>query len=167
MLRKESREILLSIILLYFFICVELVYPYLKQTLIECICHIRDRSSTTSSKFSVQFFSYIRNTLSNLQKNMNNTSSHQGRNAVNTNPTKYEDIPNDQLLNIIDDMALDPSTLVVKINAMCIIYHHLFGNLDQKLFSAIIEVNTKVRIICKLYPCCNLYHRFQSYFEKD
>lgn len=98
---------------------------------------------------------------------MNNSSSHQGRNAVNTNPTKYEDIPNDQLLNIIDDMALDPSTLVVKINAMCIIYHHLFGNLDQKLFSAIIEVNTKVRIICKLYPYCNLYHRFQSYFEKD
>lgn len=82
---------------------------------------------------------------------MNNTSSHQGRSAVNTNPTKYEDIPNDQLLNIIDDMALDPSTLVVKINAMCIIYHHLFGNLDQRLFSAIIEINTKVRITCKLY----------------
>lgn len=98
---------------------------------------------------------------------MNNSSSHQGRNAVNTNPTKYEDIPNDQLLNIIDDMDLDPSTLVVKINAMCIIYHHLFGNLDQKLFSAIIEVNTKVRIICKLYRYCNEYHRFQSYFEKN
>lgn len=55
-----------------------------------------------------------------------------------------EDISNDVLLNIIDELVLDPSKLILKLNAMCILYHHLFGNLDQKLFAAVVDNNTKV-----------------------
>lgn len=86
-----------------------------------------------------------------LQKNITNASN-PSRNAFNSYSTignasstlKCDDASNDTLLNLIDEMALDPPTLVVKMNAMSILYHHLFGNIDQKLFSAVIEINTKV-----------------------
>lgn len=58
--------------------------------------------------------------------------------------SKDTDVTMDALLGIIDDMVLDPSKLILKLNTMSILYHHLFGNLDQKLFGAVIENNTKV-----------------------
>lgn len=55
-----------------------------------------------------------------------------------------EDATDDTILTLIDEIILDPSNLAVKLNAMCILYHNLFGNLDQKLFASVIEINTKV-----------------------
>lgn len=33
---------------------------------------------------------------------------------------------------------------ILKINAMCILYHNMFGNIDDKLFKQLIECNNKV-----------------------
>lgn len=98
------------------------------------------------SQFSHQFGSYLRNTLNVVQKNIN-FPSHQIRSTTNSS-TSYgfagEDASDDTILSLIDEIILDPSNLAVKLNAMCILYHNLFGNLDQKLFAAVIEINTKV-----------------------
>lgn len=58
--------------------------------------------------------------------------------------TPNADSTNETVLNVIDEMVCDPSKLVLKMNVMCILYHHLFGNLEQKLFASVIESNTKV-----------------------
>lgn len=96
-------------------------------------------SSQAISQFSIHFNSYLKNALNILQKNTN-IANHSWNSS---NSFSAEDISNDTLLNIIDEAVVD-TNLVVKINAMCILYHQLFGNLDQKLFAAVIESNTKV-----------------------
>lgn len=48
------------------------------------------------------------------------------------------------LLTLIEETALDLAMPIVKMNSMCILYHHLFGNLDRKLFAAVIDTNKKV-----------------------
>lgn len=50
----------------------------------------------------------------------------------------------DSLLNVMADSVVEPSKSVLKLNAMAILYHNLFGNLDQKLFGSVVECNTKV-----------------------
>lgn len=105
------------------------------------------------AQFSVQFLSYLRNTLTLVQKYVANqtaaNSNGQGlatmaQSLPATTSTANVDATNDAVLNIIDEMVCDPSKLVLKMNVMCILYHHLFGNLEQKLFSAVIENNAKV-----------------------
>lgn len=51
---------------------------------------------------------------------------------------------NETVLNMVDDVMIDSSQQIVKTNAMCILFHHLFGNLDQKLFAAVLDLNKKV-----------------------
>lgn len=34
--------------------------------------------------------------------------------------------------------------MLVKINAMAVIYHNIFGNLDQKIFKSLLDCNVKV-----------------------
>lgn len=86
-----------------------------------------------------------------LQKNINNISN-QGRNTSNTSISignlqllNADDTSNDNVLNLVEDMVFDSSTQVVRLNVMCILYHHLFGNLDQKMFATVIDTNKKVR----------------------
>lgn len=136
---------------------------FLKQNLIDSISIYQDKHQTTTQaygQFSTQFYSYLKNSLNVLQRAANNAAN-QSRNTSNSfmwNTFGADDISNDTLLGIIDDTALDTSNLVVKMNVMCILYHHLFGNLDQKLFAAVIESNTKVcylsnRILCNRILC--------------
>lgn len=66
-------------------------------------------------------------------------------------PFNSDDASNETILNSIDEIVLDLSLQVVKINAMCIFYHHLFGNLDQKLFAAVIDLNRKVIFKLSIY----------------
>lgn len=63
------------------------------------------------------------------------------------NSTQYSNSDvssNETVLNLVDDLMIDSSQHIVKINTMCILFHHLFGNLDQKLFAAVIDLNKKV-----------------------
>lgn len=103
-------------------------------------------SSQALPQFSVHFQSYLRNSLSVLQKYINVSSSH-NRNTFNVCLGNAQTIndhdANETLLTLIEDVTLDPA-LLTKMNAMCILYHHLFGNLDQKLFAAVIDINKKV-----------------------
>lgn len=103
------------------------------------------------SQFNSQYCSFLRNTLNVVQKHLNNTSN-TSRNSFISPVTagnisillNGDDISNDQLLNISCESPQDASNLVLKLNAMCILYHHLFGNLDQRLFATVIETNAKV-----------------------
>lgn len=45
------------------------------------------------------------------------------------------------------EAVIDPPKLLLKMNAMAILFHHLFGNLDQKLFSSIVDVNVKIAYV--------------------
>lgn len=101
------------------------------------------------AQFSVQFLSYLRNTLTLVQKYVTNqaagNSNGQGLGTIAAS-TANADATNETVLTIIDEMVCDPSKLVLKMNVMCILYHHLFGNLEQKLFASVIESNTKVQV---------------------
>lgn len=83
-----------------------------------------------------------------------------------------DEVSNEILLNIIDELVLDPSKVILKLNTMCILYHHIFGNLDQKLFASVIDNNTKVGIFCFrsiikygiITVSINIYFRFLALF---
>lgn len=102
--------------------------------------------------FSVQFLAYLRNAIALAQKCANGqtniNSNVQGLGSItqlmsstsSTEPCSTSDA----MLNIFDELVCESSKLVLKMNVMSIIYHHLFGNLDQKLFSTIVENNAKV-----------------------
>lgn len=79
--------------------------------------------------------------MNTLQKNSNLTAASFQQPSLN-----IEHATNDILLDFIDEIVIDLSLQVVKINAMCIFYHHLFGNLDQKLFAGVNDINKKVII---------------------
>lgn len=121
------------------------------QSLIDSISTYQTKYETSAhafSQFSIQFHSYLKNTLTVVQKN---NASAQSRNTSNSTLSfsafnAEDSTSGDTLLALIDDTAMDPSNLIVKMNTMCIVYHHLFGNLDQKLFASIIESNTKVSV---------------------
>lgn len=125
------------------------------QNLIDSTFQTKGLTSTTAlSQFSSKFHSYLRNSLSLVQKYVNNPiTCNSNTQSLSTftalGNTSFgqigtDEISNDILLNIIDELVLDPSKVILKLNAMCILYHHLFGNLDQKLFTAVIDNNTKV-----------------------
>lgn len=117
-------------------------------------------STQAFSQFSHQFFSYLRNTLSLVQKNINISSTNPSRQISihsNLHIHNSDDASSDALLNTIDEIMLDPSNLIVKTNAMSIIYHHLFGNLDQHFFSNVIETNTKVRSYLNITVYTNVH----------
>lgn len=111
-------------------------------------------SAKALSQFSIQFQAYLRNILNLVQKHVNsqaatNSNAHglgtfSAMGNSSSNYSNGDEISSEMLLNFIDELVLDPSKLILKLNAMCILYHHLFGNLDQKLFATIIETNTKV-----------------------
>lgn len=86
--------------------------------------------------------------MSVLQKNINNLISSQSRNAFNLYVGNAQSVTesdaNETLLTLIEETALDSSMSIVKMNSMCILYHNLFGNLDRKLFAAVIDTNKKV-----------------------
>lgn len=125
-----------------------------RQNHIESLFQVKGQAPGQAlAQFSVQFLSYLRNTLTLVQKYVANqtaaNSNGQGlatmaQSLPATTSTANVDATNDAVLNIIDEMVCDPSKLVLKMNVMCILYHHLFGNLEQKLFSAVIENNAKV-----------------------
>lgn len=138
----------------------------------DSICHQTKSQLSTQAlpQFSTQFQSFLRNNLSVLQKNINIYLS-QNRNIfgvciANTQAINDFDA-NETLLTIIEETVIDSAMPIVKMNAMCIFYHHLFGNLDQKLFAAVIDTNKKVRfirmniIMCGhiLFSCllCNIF----------
>ena len=108
-------------------------------------------SAQASSQFSLQCQSFLRNNLSVLQKNINMSSS-QSRNTFSTTLGNAQAISendaNESLLAFIEEISLDSTVPIVKMNAMCILYHHLFGNLDYKLFAAVIDYNKKV-FLCR------------------
>lgn len=146
---------LLQVIFLTQFICLCHYHHHYHQYEIHCaiLQNLIDSVSCYQTKgishFSHQFHSYLRNTLQVVQKNIN-VPSHQIRSTSNSS-TSYmfagEDATDDTILTLIDEIILDPSNLAVKLNAMCILYHNLFGNLDQKLFASVIEINTKVCLV--------------------
>lgn len=72
-----------------------------------------DLSPKTLGVFSGHVFSYIKTTLADLVKG--DTEFHENFEALN----------------------------VVKVTSMAVVYHHLFGNLDKKLFRQILETNLK------------------------
>lgn len=104
------------------------------------------------TQFCVQFLAYLRNTLNLVQKCANNqtnvNSNGQGLGSITqltpSTGSANQCATSDALLNIFDELVCDTSKLVLKMNVMSIIYHHLFGNLDQKLFASVIENNAKV-----------------------
>lgn len=122
------------------------------QNLIDSTFQTKGLTPTKAlSQFSSKFHSYLRNSLSLVQKYVNNPIINNSNSQILSAFTALaqigaDDISNDILLNIIDELVLDPSKVILKLNAMCILYHHLFGNLDQKLFAAVIDNNTKVSI---------------------
>lgn len=134
------------------FCSTQLLFLYFQQDILDSICFSQTKlqlSTQALPQFSVQFQSFLRNNLSVLQKNINMSFS-QTRNtfcggnsqAINDNDA------NETLLGLIEEVAIESEMLIVKMNAMCILYHHLFGNLDQKLFAAVVDANKKVRFQC-------------------
>lgn len=112
------------------------------------------------TQFSTQFISYLRNTLNLVQKCTNNVQSANSNGPglgvitqlIQAAMTANSEQANDILLNVIDEMVSDPSKLFLKLNAMCILYHHLIGNLDQRLFSSIIDNIIKVNLYLHSTP---------------
>lgn len=128
------------------------------------------------SQFSSKFHSYLRNSLSLVQKYVNNSITSNSNTQILSTFTALgqigtDEVSNDILLNVIDELVLDPSKVILKLNAMCILYHHLFGNLDQKLFTSVIDNNTKVGIFFSLFYCfvqitgnINIHFRYRALF---
>lgn len=128
------------------------------QNLIDSTFQTKGLTPTKAlSQFSSKFHSYLRNSLSLVQKYVNNSIASNSNaqflstftalgNTSTVGQIGTDEVSNDVLLNVIDELVLDPSKVILKLNAMCILYHHLFGNLDQKLFTAVIDNNTKVGI---------------------
>lgn len=113
----------------------------------DSICQqTKFRPTQALPQFSAQFQSFLRNNLSTLQKNI---ALSQSRNtfSLHTGSTQTitENDANETLLTLIEETALvDLAVPLVKLNSMCILYHHLFGNLDRKLFTTVIDTNKKV-----------------------
>ncbi|XP_055324262.1 WASH complex subunit 4 isoform X2 [Sitodiplosis mosellana] len=128
-----------------------LLSGHLFQSLIDSVSTYQTKYETSAqafTQFSNQYHSYLKNTLNVVQKNNATAQTRNTSNSILSFSTfnAEDSASSDTLLALIEDIALDPSSLIVKMNAMCIVYHHLFGNLDQKLFASIIESNAK-------FPC--------------
>lgn len=88
------------------------------------------------TQFSKQFHSYLQNGLTEINSYLTLTAS--PSNPVLTTPTT------NNLVNSLVEAKIDSSKDLLKLNTMAILYHHLLGNLDQKLFNSIVDCNTKV-----------------------
>lgn len=102
------------------------------------------------SLFSNQFLFYLRNALHDVQNYLATTTNPSASASavlanISTTATTAAAMA-DSLMNVMADAVVEPSKSLLKLNSMSILYHNLFGNLDQKLFGAVVECNTKVSL---------------------
>lgn len=119
------------------------------QILIDTTFQKRNQISVEAvSLFSNQFLFYLRNALHDVQTylaTITNPSTSTSIILMDISSTATTSILlGESLLNVMADSVVEPSKSALKLNAMAILYHNLFGNLDQKLFGSIVECNTKV-----------------------
>lgn len=93
--------------------------------------------------FSTHFQDYLKNTLNDIQKYAGNQNNNNINNPLPSTPST--NIILEILFSSSTDVIVEPSKAILKMNAMCILFHHIFGNLDQKVFSSLIECITKVK----------------------
>lgn len=92
-------------------------------------------------QFSKQFHSYLQNGWTEINAYLILAANPPI--PVLTTPTTID------LANSLVEARIDSSKDMLKLNTMAILYHHLLGNLDQKLFNSIVDCNMKVS---KYYP---------------
>ncbi|CAD7093893.1 unnamed protein product [Hermetia illucens] len=85
------------------------------QTFLDSIFKIKEQISTKAlPEISGHFQDYIRVNLTSIEK----------------------------LSSVLSD--LDETELIIRINAICVLFHHFFGQLEQKVLKQLLDVNSKI-----------------------
>lgn len=113
------------------------------QNLVDSLFQIKKQiTSQALPVFSTHFHAYLKNTLNDIQKYAATQSNNS--NTVTSPSTPSSNYILEILFSSSTDVIIDPSNAILKANAMCILFHNIFGNLDQKIFTLLIECTLKV-----------------------
>lgn len=133
-----------------------LLIMILLQNLIDSMANKRTQIGPQAmTQFSKQFHSYLQNALSEISSNLLSTANLSA--SIVATPTTID------FASLLVDAKTDQSKMLLKLNTMAILYHHLLGSLDQKLFNSIVDCNTKVKSVERGVNMIKVSSAFPSY----
>lgn len=90
------------------------------------------------------FYIYSQNAIENLSKIKNEIGGRAFANFTNHFQLYLKTVLADILKFPQELSEFHETETVIKVNIMAVVYHNIFGNLDQKIFKTLLDCNAKV-----------------------